>query len=137
MSTEGKQIVKITRGWWDGRATLGLLKIEGIDHDPIFTLENPLRTGPNDSRIPVGRYECIPYSGTKYKNVYLLRDVPGRSAILIHWGNTEKDTEGCILVGLAAGIMGDDPAVLHSRPAFELFSKLIGPNEFLLKIEGP
>lgn len=27
-------------------------------------------------------------------------EVPSSRAILIHWGNTDKDTQGCILLGL-------------------------------------
>lgn len=28
-------------------------------------------------------------------------EVPASRAILIHWGNTDKDTQGCILLGLS------------------------------------
>lgn len=125
----------IRRSWADGRATLGMLTIVDVIHDPIFTLENPLRTTKTDSRIPAGVYKCEPYSGTKYKDVYILKDVPGRDAILIHSGNTEKDTLGCILLGLGAGMIGADPAVTNSKSALELFKTIIGKNNFVLEIK--
>jgi hypothetical protein len=127
-------VVVLQRGWADHRATMGMLKIEGVDHDPIFTLENPLREGNADSRIPAGVYTCKPYSGTKFKNVYIVEGVPEREAILIHWGNTEKDTSGCILVGSGAGTMSEDPAVFNSQGGFRRFAYIIGQREFTLCI---
>src|SRR3990167_3887920 len=97
-----KQVV-LTRGAHLTQATIGALTIGREFHPAIFTLENPKRATSKDDRIPAGTYQCVPYSGTKYKNVYHVQDVPGRSAILIHWGNTEKDTEGCILIGNRVG----------------------------------
>jgi len=111
-----------------------MLTVEGINHDPFFTLENPKRETEKDSLIPAGTYECEPYSGTKYKDVYLVKGVPGRSAILFHWGNFEKDTEGCILVGDGAGMLSGQPAITGSKLAFERFRRLIGQNKFTLRI---
>ena len=116
-------------------ATLGQLTIEDVVTDAIYTLENPLRETDKDNRIPSGVYQCVPYSGTKYKDVYHVKDVPNRSSILIHWGNTEKDTLGCILLGNKIGKIGDMPAVLESKRCFERFRSLIGKNEFTLVVE--
>lgn len=116
-------------------ATLGQLFIEDITTDPIYTLENPERETTKDSRIPAGVYQCKPYSGLKYKDVYIVQSVPGRTAILIHWGNTEKDTLGCILIGNRLGQLSGEPAVLQSKRCFERFRSLIGKNEFILRVE--
>ena len=51
--------------------------------------------------IPRGSYECVyTYSNRFKKMLPLLKDVPGFDGIRIHSGNSSKDTEGCILVGL-------------------------------------
>lgn len=51
--------------------------------------------------IPSGSYECVyTYSSRFKKMLPLLKDVPGFDGIRIHSGNSAKDTEGCILVGL-------------------------------------
>lgn len=126
--------IKLTRAFSDRKVTMGILQIEGIEHKPIYTLENPDRITLHDCRIPAGTYKCEPYSGTKYKNVYILKNVPGRTAILIHWGNTEKDTLGCILVGMEAGHLGEYAAVKHSRVGFDYLRSLIGDNDFELEI---
>lgn len=64
-----------------------------------------------DTRIPAGRYKVILRTeGTthaKYaasypkihKGMLWLLDVPGFDYILIHKGNNDKDTAGCLLVG--------------------------------------
>ena len=129
-----KQVV-LQRAWSDKRATLGMLSVLGEVHDPIFTLENPLRATNVDSRIPSGEYICDPYSGTKYKDVFIVKDVPDRSAILIHWGNFEEDTEGCILVGAGSGMLAGKPAVLASKAAFAKLKGIIGSEPFNLWIK--
>lgn len=127
-------IVVLRRAWCDYRATIGMLTVLNHVHDPIFTLENPLRDTDHDSRIPAGHYDVELYSGTKYKDVFKLKHVPGRTDILIHWGNFEKDTEGCILLGNKSQTVGRDPAVLNSRLAFDYFSMLVNREPFSLTI---
>lgn len=51
--------------------------------------------------IPRGSYECVyTYSNRFKKMLPLLLNVKGFEGIRIHSGNSSKDTEGCILVGL-------------------------------------
>lgn len=127
--------VILQRAWSDKRATIGMLTIVDIDHDPIFTLENPLRETTVDSRIPAGEYLCIAYSGVVHKNVYLLRNVAGRNSILIHPGNYEKDTEGCILVGLGSNMINNQPAVTYSPQAMQKLINILGREDFKLVIK--
>jgi hypothetical protein len=50
--------------------------------------------------IPEGRYRIIITWWAKHnKDVPMLLNVPYFEGILIHAGTTDKDTEGCILVG--------------------------------------
>lgn len=128
-------VIRIKRHHHLSTETIGHLQIEGKEHRAIFTLENPKRPERFDDRIPAGTYQCIPYSGTKYKNVYLVQNVPNRTGILFHWGNTEKHTLGCILLGFVLGKIGNENAVLDSVKCFEYFRKLVGKNKFTLIIE--
>ena len=126
--------IKLIRAFSNSKATLGILQIEGVDHSPIFTLENPQRQTIADSCIPVGAYLCRPYSGTIHKDVYELQFVPRRTSILIHTGNYEYETLGCILIGLNAGEVGGNPCVLNSRIAMDYIKKLVGKQNFTLTI---
>lgn len=45
-------------------------------------------------------------------------DVPGFQYILVHWGNTDDDTDGCLIVGDTLGQLNGQPAVLSSRAAY-------------------
>lgn len=130
--------VKLTRSFHTPGVTLGMLQIEGADHAPIYTLENPWKNNkPWISCIPTGLYQCRPFSGKKYPDVYEVIGVEDRSAILIHWGNWERNTNGCILLGLASGPIKSAPglpAVQSSKKAVEYFKRLIGPQEFILEI---
>lgn len=50
-------------------------------------------------------------------------DVPSSRAILIHWGNTDKDTKGCILLGLTKD--NNNESVGQSRQACKEFYDLM------------
>lgn len=126
--------VKLKRTHHLKEATLGTITIDGVKTDPIYTLENPLRKTDKDNRIPAGVYNCKPYSGTKYKDVYEVTNVKGRTAILIHWGSYEEHTLGCILIGNKQ-VTSPKPAVFDSKICFARFRSLIGKNEFTLTIE--
>jgi len=126
--------VVIQRAWSDHRATLGMLTVIGEDHVPIFTLENPLRETFVDSCIPDGEYECVPYSGTHHKDVYLIKNVPERTDILFHAGNTEADTKGCILLGMTLSSANGIPRLDGSKIALEKFRLMIGNEGFILKL---
>ena len=53
--------------------------------------------------IPVGTYKCGIHIHNGKPTIHLL-DVPGYQWILVHSGNSEEDTEGCLLAGLARDI---------------------------------
>lgn len=104
-------------------ATLGVLFVDGVFE--CFTLEDVVRAGEKvdgQTAIPAGRYQVvITFSNRFQRPLPLLVNVPGFERIRIHAGNTDADTEGCILVGADRGLN----AVLQSRLAFaDLFPKL-------------
>ena len=68
------------------------------------TLELPWKQNQrNISCIPAGEYDArlrLPRESATREYIHLLiKDVPNRSYILVHIGNTTSDTQGCILVG--------------------------------------
>lgn len=86
--------------------------------------------------VPAGTYHCIPHNGVKWKNVWKVANVPGRSDILIHAGNTDIDTLGCIVVGKSFGWIGTQQAVMESLITLNLLRNLL-PSEFDLTIIDP
>ncbi len=126
------QKVKLKREIISNKAVLGSLELEG--KEIAKTLENPwLNNEPYISCIPVGEYIVKTYSSNKYPNVWELQDVEGRSYILIHSGNIEEHTQGCILVGRKWGFLGENIAVLDSRNTLEKLRSILD-DEFLLNI---
>jgi len=90
------------------------------------TLENSWQDNQrNISCIPEGVYDVrlrLPRESATRDYMHLLvKDVPNRDYILLHIGNTAKDTSGCILVGL-----GTEQDVVHnSTLAMDLLIKEI------------
>lgn len=86
----------------------------------MLTLEDPwLGNQSMISCIPPGKYDCLRHNTVKFPNTWQLQNVPGRTAILIHAGNTEDSTNGCILVGSKFGSLNGKTAVLDSQMAME------------------
>mgnify|MGYP003433372607 FL=1 len=84
-----------------GRATIGDLSVNG--RFECFTLEDLERHNkiPGETAIPKGTYQILLTHSPRFKRTLpLLVNVPGFDGIRIHPGNTDKDTEGCILVGV-------------------------------------
>ena len=105
-------------------STIGNLYLDG--EWLCDTLENPyLDNQRSISCIPEGQYKVrlrtARESATKEYLHLLVQDVPDRSLILFHSGNTAKDTRGCILVGLGS----QQDSVQNSRMAMELLIKEI------------
>jgi hypothetical protein len=116
---------------------LGVLNVEGVNHKPFFTLELPWRDNiENVSCIPEGNYQCAPFNGAKYKDVYEIKGVEGRKDILFHVGNYVNNTKGCVLIGSGISFHGDTYMVTSSKISFERFRGIMGDDEFKLSICG-
>lgn len=76
--------------------------------------------------IPTGTYQLtITYSNRFKQLMPLINNVPGYDGIRIHVGNTSKDTDGCILVGVNK-VVGK---VLESKITYQkLYQKLSEAN---------
>ncbi|MBL8518178.1 MAG: hypothetical protein JNM76_14550 [Betaproteobacteria bacterium] len=111
-------------------STIGRLSIDG-QHE-CFILEDRVRETPGvpvkdwkvpgQTAIPEGTYTVvITWSPWFKRNLPLLLNVPGFEGVRIHPGNTEHDTEGCLLPGRS--IAG--ASVRESVAAFApLFAKI-------------
>lgn len=94
--------IDIQRIQQDDQQTLGLLRVvEG--GEPVFqckTIELPWRNNKRRvSRIPTGTYDTVKHNSPQFGASLWLQNVPDRSEILVHRGNYNRDTLGCILVG--------------------------------------
>jgi|TARA_R110002020_G_scaffold130543_1_gene292103 hypothetical protein len=112
----------IIRDTFTENSTIGKLFING----EFFcdTLENPyINNERNISCIPAGQYKVrlrlARESATRDYLHLLVQEVPSRSYILFHRGNTAKDTRGCILVGQSR----EQDRVNNSRLAMDLIVK--------------
>lgn len=104
----------------------------------LVTVERPwLDNKPNVSCIPVGKYKVVPrwYNRGGYAAMEVI-DVPSRSHILFHIGNTLHDSAGCILVTSQEGCIGGIWGGTGSTTAFNYFMEKVGGIEHTLIISG-
>ncbi|EOJ1478632.1 DUF5675 family protein, partial [Campylobacter jejuni] len=126
--------ITINRRYTGKTCVIGKFKVLDDEEKILFecfSLEEDkegLESG-KDLRIPEGNYNLKRHSPSRFENT--LRsitkkdddtminvyndDVPSSRAILIHWGNTDKDTQGCILLGLTKD--NNNESVGQSRQA--------------------
>ncbi|EAI7481534.1 hypothetical protein CNS72_01505 [Campylobacter jejuni] len=145
--------VTINRRYTGKTCVIGKFKVLDDEEKILFecfALEEDkegLESG-KDLRIPEGNYNLKRHSPSRFENT--LRsitkkdddtminvyndDVPSSRAILIHWGNTDKDTQGCILLGLTKD--NNNESVGQSRQACKEFYDLMhGKNLEDIKLE--
>ncbi len=114
--------LKVLRKELTPRSTLGELHVDG--RFECFTLEDAVRPVKikGVTAIPAGIYEVVVNFSQRFQRALpLLLNVPNFDGVRIHAGNTDADTEGCLLVGKthSADFIG------NSRAAFDaLFPKI-------------
>lgn len=140
-----RETYTIGRLYIDGKYFCDTLedKDRGLRQDmPIAVIRATKRKG--ITAIPTGRYRMtLAVQSPKFSkratyqfcNGYLPRliNVPGYDGVLIHIGNTARDTEGCLLVGRNTQV----GKMLDSRKTFiELYDRLLGAkDDIYIKIE--
>jgi hypothetical protein len=129
------------RRWYTPTSTTSELFL-GITHPAVVEVGSTLSTGPavrecfiledrvraagvkvpHETAIPAGRYRVIVDWSNRFKKyAFHILDVPNFTGIRIHSGNTDKDTDGCLLVGRDRGLN----CVEYSHVAFvALWEKL-------------
>lgn len=135
----------VKRKYFNEFCIIGDVRVDDDKGNTLFTcnsLENP-KIGAErnqDLAIPAGTYRCSFHKESRFTkplqkmlnnpNVAPLclfnEIVPESRRILIHWGNFEKDTEGCILLGERSA---DNKSVLNSKKICTTFYKLVSQFE--------
>ena len=93
----------IERHETDDKQTTGKMYVYKPNGELIFhslTMELPWKQNMRRvSCIPAGRYPALLHTSPKFGPSIWIKEVDGRSEILIHKGNYHRDTLGCILPG--------------------------------------
>lgn len=114
------------------KTTIGELYVDGVFE--CYTLEDIEREVKikSETAIPKGKYKVVITMSNRFKRrLPLLLNVPNFEGIRIHTGNTNHDTEGCILVGQSRG----KDFVGGSRKSFsKLFSKMEKEKDITIEI---
>lgn len=115
-------------------SVIGELLIDGVFE--CFTLEDaerPIKIK-GETAIPVGTYRVIINQSNRFKRLLpLLLNVPTFEGVRIHSGNSNHDTEGCILVGQTR----NKNYIGQSRKAFDkLFKKMQAAKDITITIQS-
>lgn len=94
----------LKRRYFGEKYTIGSLHLDGTYfcdtlEDRVRNLETEVKVK-HQTAIPAGRYPIIVNLSPRFnRELPRLLDVPQFEGILIHRGNADADTSGCILVG--------------------------------------
>ena len=114
--------IQVTRKEFTDRSTVGEMYVDGTFE--CYTLEDVVRPVKikGITAIPAGSYEVVVSFSERFQRpLPLLLHVPNFDGVRIHPGNTDRDTEGCILVGKTK----ERDFIGASKLAFEaLFEKI-------------
>ena len=119
----------------DGKETTGWLK----DGDTIlaYTIERPWLNNQHDiSCIPPGTYLFYSFQSPHNGDCWRTDQVPNRTAIEIHAGNTVSDVDGCIIVGDMAKDMVGYKEVFNSQKTMKMLKSKLA-DTFYLNVIAP
>lgn len=109
--------------------TAGVLKYKNfpicVTLEPEWADNRNASNGVQGSCIPAGTYICKRVKSPKYGNVFEITSVTNRSHILIHWGNNEYNSDGCLLLGEMFEPVNGRNAIQMSKVAFNQFMKIL------------
>lgn len=97
--------LRLVRRFKGDTYTIGSLSVNGEKfcdtlEDRVRNLAGGEAKVPGETAIPEGRYKVIVNRSPKFgRDLPRLLDVPMFEGVLIHRGNTDEDSAGCILVG--------------------------------------
>lgn len=128
-------ILTVTREIFTDHSTTGMLYVDEAFF--CYTLEDrdrqkqadgsiipwvPSLKIPKETAIPYGTYQVITDYSNRFKKVMPhILNVPNFEGIRIHSGNTDHDTEGCLLLGMSL----NKDFVGRSKEAFDKFFSLL------------
>ena len=105
----------------------------------FYTLEHSYVE--NMPKLDEGVYTCKRgmhrlASSEKPFETFQIMNVPGHTGILFHVGNYERDSSGCVLIGLGIGKQKNGKDMLtYSRQAFQKFMDMLSEfDEFTLVV---
>ena len=110
--------LKLIRDTFTDKSTIGKLYIDDVYF--CETLEDVVRAIkiPNETAIYNGIYEVIIDPSDRFKRLMPhILNVPHFTGVRIHWGNTCKDTDGCVLIGFKRSL----DTISESKLAFDAF----------------
>lgn len=130
-------VILVDRFTSDDDSTISRVMVDG--NFVCFGLEDEYREEKvsEETRIPAGTYKVtlrtLGSHHTKYssrfsdihKGMLHIRNVPNFKWILIHCGNTDEDTAGCLLVGSQAITEPGDMKIISSTAAYRRFYPMV------------
>jgi hypothetical protein len=95
--------IQVTRTDYTTTSTISTLSIDGKNYG--YILEDVVRPKKavkvwGRTAIDAGTYKIVPHNSPHFKmTLPMLVNVPNYQYVLIHWGNSSDDTEGCLITG--------------------------------------